>query len=92
MIYKQADFAGLSINGVNISDTDCPLFGAATAPHCDETSETVRALIYADFRVRVFLRICLFIMIIDQICCGRKACKTRMCCIFHLLETKCSVY
>ena len=46
MIYKQADFAGLSINGVNMSDTDCPLFGAATAPHCDETSETVRVLIY----------------------------------------------
>ena len=55
MIYKQADFAGLSINGVNMSDTDCPLFGAATAPHCDETSKTVRVLIYAEFRVRVFL-------------------------------------
>mgnify|MGYP001792754495 CR=1 FL=1 len=63
MIYKQADFAGLSINGVNMSDTDCPLFGAATAPHCDETLETVRVFTYAEFGVRPFL-----LMIIDQTC------------------------
>ena len=46
-----------------MSDTDCPLFGAATAPHCDETLETVRVFTYAEFGVRPFL-----LMIIDQTC------------------------